>query len=179
MQSALIVDGFVLAAVLESDLGGHRKVTWFRLLRPMVLTSAIIPLYLTAVTTDGSGLILEVVLAVVGVAVGLVATALMTVYRSPATGRPVSRAGVAYALLWIVVIGARAAFTYGSSHWFASQLGHWMATNAVTADGITDALIFMAIAMVLTRTIAMAIRGQRLGGGRSTNTNRELQEASR
>jgi hypothetical protein len=33
-----------------------------------------------------------------------------------ATGRPVSRAGVPYAALWAVIIGARAVFSYGAEH---------------------------------------------------------------
>ena len=55
MQSDLIVDAVLLAAVLEADLGGHRKIGKFRLLRPLALAAVIIPLYLTAVTTSGAG----------------------------------------------------------------------------------------------------------------------------
>jgi hypothetical protein len=177
MQSALVVDAFVLAAVLEANLGGHRKVTTFRLLRPILLTAAIIPLYLTAVSDHGTGLVLEVALAAAGVVVGLVAMAFMAVYRSPETGRPVSRAGAAYAAVWLIVIGARAAFTYGSSHWFSSQLGHWMVRNTVTGDAITDGLIFMAIAMILTHTVAVAVRARHLPTLTSGSTRRELQAA--
>jgi hypothetical protein len=177
MGSALIVDAFVLAAVLESDLGGHRKITMFRLVRPVLMTAAIIPLFLTSVTTHGSGLLLGVVLALVGILVGLLAMAFMTVYRNPETGGPVSRAGAAYAALWIVVVGVRAGFTYGSDHWFASTLEHWMVRNAITADAITDGLIFMALAMVLTRTLTLSIRARRLPAAISTDTGSELRAA--
>jgi hypothetical protein len=87
---------------------------------------------------------------------------LMTIYRSPTSSKPVSRAGAAYAGLWIAVIGTRALFTYGSSNWFGPQLDHWMIRNSVTGDAITDGLIFMAVAMILTRTIAMANRARHL-----------------
>lgn len=177
MDSALIVDAFVLAAVLESDLGEHRKITTFRLIRPVLIALAIIPLFLTAVTTRGHGLLLEVVLGMAGILVGLLAMAFMTVYRSPESGRPVSRAGAAYAALWIVVIGARAAFTYGSHHWFASQLGHWMVSNAITGDAITDALIFMAVTMVLTRTVALFVRARRLPAATSSDADHQLRAA--
>ncbi len=40
MQSALIADAVVLAAVPEADLGSHRKITRFRLLRPLLLAAA-------------------------------------------------------------------------------------------------------------------------------------------
>jgi hypothetical protein len=89
----------------------------------------------------------------------------------------VSRAGTGYAALWTVVIGARAAFSYGSNHWFSSQLGHWMVRNTVTANAITDALIFMAIAMLLTRTIALASRAKHVPALGAGEPVRELQAA--
>jgi hypothetical protein len=162
LVDAEIVNVIVLAAVLEGDLGSHRKITKFRILRPILTTASVVPLFLQKVTTHGHGLILELALAAAGVVLGLVATALMTVYRSPETGRPVSRAGTGYAALWIAVVGARAAFSYGSYHWFSPQLGHWMVTNAINSSAITDALVFMAVTLVLTRTIALAARAGHL-----------------
>jgi hypothetical protein len=173
MQSDLIIDAIVLAAVLEADLGAHRKVGKLRVVRPLLVAGLIIPLYLKGVTTAGTGLTLEIALAAAGVVFGLIATALMTVYRSPKTNRPVSRAGAAYAALWVVVIGARAAFSYGALHWFGPQLGHWMIRNAVTSAAITDALIFMAVTMMLTRTIGLAFGAHKLAGsGQPIDTDR-------
>ena len=65
--------------------------------------------------------------------------------------------------LWVVVIGARTAFSYGSVHWFGPQLDSWMTQHAVTSAALTDALIFMAIAMVVTRTAGLALRARNLG----------------
>jgi Kef-type K+ transport system membrane component KefB len=86
----------------------------------------------------------------------------MKVYRSPKTGRPVSRAGFGYAILWIIVIGARSAFSYGSAHWFGPQLGTWMAAHHVGSGAITDTLLLMAVGMLLTRTIGLAARAHAL-----------------
>jgi hypothetical protein len=163
MESALIVDAVVLAAVLQADLGQSRKIDKFRLLRPVLVAAGLVPVFLEAVSTHGSGLILEVTLAVVGVILGMVAVSLLTIYRSPETNKPVSRAGSSYAALWIVVIGARALFTYGSSNWFSAQLGQWMLRNGVSSKAIIDGLIFMAVAMVLTRTVAMARQARHVG----------------
>jgi hypothetical protein len=93
---------------------------------------------------------------------GLATATLMSVYRSPKTGKAVTRAGIAYAGLWTAVISARAAFSYGSVHWFGPQLGRWMANHSVTSSAITDGLIFMAVAMLLTRVIAMGLRAKNL-----------------
>jgi hypothetical protein len=159
---ALLINAIVLVAVLEADAGPHRKITRFRVLRPIILAGAIIPVYLKSFASHGTGLALEIAGTVAGVILGLAATTLMSVYRSPRTGRPVSRAGLGYAVLWIVVIGARSAFSYGSHHWFSRQLGTWMTQHTVTADALTDALIMMAVTMLLTRTLSIAARASSL-----------------
>lgn len=177
MEQALIIDAVVLLAVMEADIGQHRKISKFRVLRPLVLAVTIVPIYLKGVTTTGTGLTLEVALTAAGVLLGLAAVALMTVYRSPQTTRPVSRAGWGYALLWIAVIGARALFTIGSAHWFGPQLAQWMARNSVPAAALTDALIFMAIAMLVTRTLGMVVQARRLPASKPNQPIPQLQEA--
>ena len=100
------------------------------------MAGAIIPLYLTGVVTAGTGFTLELALAAAGVVLGLIAVALMTVYTNPRSSRPVSRAKAGYAALWINVIAARPAFSYGSTLWFGPQLANWMTRNAVSAAAI-------------------------------------------
>jgi len=158
----MIINPVVLFVVLESDLGPHRKITRFRVIRPLVSACLIVPLFIKGVSTTGTGLILELALAAAGITLGLATATLMSVYPSPKTGKAVTRAGFGYAGMWTAVIGARAAFSYGSVHWFGPQLGRWMANNSVTSSAITDALIFMAVAMLLTRVIAMGVRAKHL-----------------
>jgi hypothetical protein len=158
LQQAMLINIAVLFAVLEADLGPHRKIGAFRIMRPLMLAGAIVPLFVQNPATHGAGLGLELTAGLAGVLAGLGATGLTHVYRSPRTGRPVSRTGFAYATLWITVIGARMAFSYGSEHWFSAQLGSWMARNSITSDALTDALLVMAIAMTLTRTLGLAAR---------------------
>jgi hypothetical protein len=179
MKEALIFNAIVLLVVLEADIGPHRKIGWFRILRPFVTSGVAVVIFMKAITTSGAGLTLELALAASGIVLGLAATALMRVYRSPRTGRPVSRAGVAYAVLWIVVIGARTAFSYGSVHWFGSQLAHWMTQHAVTTAAITDALIFMAIAMVITRTAGLALRARNLGPADAAEPSQQVAAPTR
>ena len=162
LTQAMIVNASVLAAVLHSDLGRARKIGPMRILRPLLIAGAIIPLFIDSPVTHGTGLSLELIGVAAGLLGGLAALALMRVHRSPSTGKPVSRAGGPYALLWTLVIGARAAFSYGSYHWFPSQLDHWCAAHQVTGAAITDGLIFMAVAMLLTRTIGLGLRASRL-----------------
>jgi hypothetical protein len=152
--SAWVINLAVLAAVLVSDLG-HRKVTVFRLLRPVVLTAVIIGFYVKSVVTNGNGLIFELGLGALGIVLGIAASALFQVRRE-SDGSAWSTAGATYALLWVVVVGARLAFEDEATT--SHALDHWFATNRLSSNAITDALILMAITMVLARTGGLRVR---------------------
>jgi hypothetical protein len=162
LTKALIVNALILFAVLEADLGPARKVGRFRLLRPLLLSASIVPLFLEAIATQGTGLALEIAGGVAGVLLGLAAASMMTVRREPGTGRLVTRAGAAYAALWIAVIAARSCFSVGAVHWFNHPLATWMAHHQVTGAAITDTLIIMAVAMTLARTIGLGVRANEI-----------------
>ena len=155
--SIWIVNLVVLASVLGTDLG-RREVTRRRLLRPAIVAAVIVPMYLKHPATSGTGLALELTLSGVGLALGLAAAALLRTRRDPVGGQVVTRGGVGYAALWTGVVGARLAFSYGAQHWFGESLGRWMYQHSVTADALTDALVLMAIAMLLGRTGTLALR---------------------
>jgi hypothetical protein len=162
LTDAMIINGAVLFATLEGDLGPHRKIGLVRILRTPVVVAAVIPLFLDTPVTHGNGLLVELAGIATGLLCGLIVTTLMRVYRSPETGKPVSAAGLPYALAWTLIVGARAAFSYGASNWFPTQIAQWSASHQVTGAAITDGLIFMAITMVLVRTIGLAARTTRL-----------------
>jgi hypothetical protein len=168
--SILIANLAVLLAVLESDLG-TRKVGAFRIARPLLMAFGIVPLLIEHPATTGPGEALELALAGLGALLGVLAsTRLMRVGYDVAKGCVVSRAGVAYGFFWCAVIGARLLFTYGANHWYTNSLVHWMSTNHVSADALTDALIFMAIAMAMTRTLRLLVAR----GHASSSIRREL-----
>jgi hypothetical protein len=162
LTNALIINALVLFAVLESDLGRARKLSRFRILRPLLLSAAIVPMFLQAVATHGTGLALEIGGGVAGALLGLTAARLMSVRLQPATGRVVTRAGAAYAAVWIVVIAARSCFSIGAQHWFNHSLASWMVAHQVSSAAITDTLIIMAVAMTLTRTLSLVVRSVQL-----------------
>jgi hypothetical protein len=162
LTEAMIINGAVLIAVLEGDLGPHRKIGKLRILRPLITVAVIIPLFIDSPVTHGNGLLIELAGVTAGLLCGVVVAALMRVYRSPKTGLPVSAAGLPYALAWIGVVGARAAFSIGATNWFPAQLDQWCLTHQVSGAAITDGLIFMALTMVLVRTASLGTRARRL-----------------
>jgi hypothetical protein len=155
-----IVDLVVLAAVLQADLG-RRKVARLRLARPILMAGVIVPFFAKTIATSGPGLTLELAGAGVGALLGLLAAGLMRVEYDPGRHTVFSRAGVAYAALWVAVAGARLWFAYASAHVFPVQLGRWLATSHITADALTDALIFVSLGMLVTRTAALLGKASR------------------
>jgi hypothetical protein len=158
----MIINVAVLISVLEGDFGPHRKIGKFRILRPLITIAVVIPIFIDRPVTHGNGLLVELAGVAAGLFCGLVASALMRVYRSPRTGRPASAAGLPYALVWIVVVAARTVFSIGATRWFGVQLDQWSFAHQVTGAAITDGLIFMALTMVLVRTASLATRSRRL-----------------
>ena len=162
LAEAMIVNAIVLVTVLASDLGPARKINRMRLLRPVIAAAVIIPIFIGRPATSGTGLVVEIAGTAAGILAGLAAAALMRVRRSPETGRPVSSAGWPYAIFWTVIVGARAAFSYGAAHWFTHSIVSWAIANQVSQAAITDGLIFMAVAMIIIRTAGLAARANRL-----------------
>jgi hypothetical protein len=157
--SVWIINLVVLGVVLEADLG-RRKITWLRLARPVVVAGVIIIYYLakTPVATAGNGLTFELGLAALGIVLGLAAGMIFRVFRD--RGFAWSQAGMGYAALWIVIIGARIGFAEATSRSHSLQV--WLGTHHITADAITDALIFMAVGMLLLRTASLRVRAAAL-----------------
>ncbi|MBO0773764.1 MAG: hypothetical protein J2P35_20120, partial [Actinobacteria bacterium] len=98
LTEAMIVNGVVLATVLATDLGPARKISKMRLLRPVIAAAVIIPFFVARPASHGMALAVEIAGVAAGLLSGLAANALMGVYRSPATGKPVSRAGLPYGI---------------------------------------------------------------------------------
>lgn len=156
-NSLLIFNLILLAVVLESDLG-RRKISAFRVLRPLIGAAVIIPFFVATPAVNGWGLGLELAGVALGAALGLTAASLLSVEWDPETRRAYTRAGLGYAALWVAVSAARYGFAYGAQHVFARPLGEFMAANKVTPGVLADALIFVFVTMYLIRTVSLVMR---------------------
>src|SRR5690242_7168745 len=146
--------------VLISGLG-TRTVGRLRLIRPFLAAAVVVPFFLKGVVTSGNGLLLVIAGIAAGAVLGLAAAACLRVRRDHQTGTVTSHAGAAYAAIWIVVSVGRLFFDYGANHLFTAQLFSFGMTYHITLAALTDSLIFLSLAMLLTRTAALATRARR------------------
>lgn len=155
----LILNVGLLAFVLGTNLG-TRTVTGRRLLLPVVLVLVAGWVFLQDLPTAGGDARLELAGALIGVVLGIAAAALMPVRRD-AAGRPVTTAGIGYAVLWIAVIGGRIAFGYSATGWASSPVGEFSMAQQITgAAAWTSAFVLMALAMVLSRVAVTAVHAR-------------------
>jgi hypothetical protein len=180
--SIWIANLVILGAVLEADLG-RKRVWWWRILRPIVATAIVVPLFVKSPQGSGNGLLFELTVAAGGLIFGLLITlGLMRVGTDQATGQLSSWAGFPYGAAWVLIIGGRLIFSYGANHWYAHDLGRWLQTSHISTDGLTDGLILMAIMMALTRTGRLAvalIHNNKVMAGEARETETERQPSVR
>ncbi|MEV4422214.1 hypothetical protein AB0L40_19895 [Patulibacter sp. NPDC049589] len=158
----LLLNAAILGVVLFSDLG-RKAFSRRRLVRPLLIAGIVGATMVAGVPSHGDGLLLIVLGVTAGVVLGALAGGLLRV-EADGDAPVVTVGGPAYAAFWTTVAGLRVAFAYGSDHWFRSDLGTWMLHHQVTSDALTDALVLMALAMVVTRTISVLARVHAAGG---------------
>ena len=162
LTEAMIVNGVVLATVLATDLGPARKIGRMRLLRPVIAAAVIIPLFIQNPVTHGTGLTVEIAGTVAGLLVRAGRRGAHARLPQPAdgqAGQPGRRA------VRDLVDGCRRR-PGGLLLRLRALVQHpvvsWAIANQVSVAAITDGLIFMAVAMVLVRTLGLGVRASRL-----------------
>jgi len=156
------------ATVLITQLGRH-TLTWRRMLLPLVVVALVGRQYLQTIPAVGGDLDFEILCAVFGTACGVLAAGLVSLQRDPASGRISTKAGIAYAALWVVVLGGRLGFAYLATNGWSAQVRQFSIDHAITAGAWTAAFVLMALAMVLARTLvvggrALLLRGEQRAG---------------
>ncbi|WP_207755385.1 hypothetical protein [Nonomuraea cypriaca] len=167
--SALIASGSILTIILATDLG-HRRITTMRMLRSMIAVAVIIVIFVHSFPTQGNDLSLQLVGIGTGVICGLIAGALLPAYVHKSSGELHTFGGIGYALVWIVLSAGRVVFAYGADNWFAEDLVRFSIDYRISGpDTYANTFVFMALAMVLTRTAVLLTKMRKLRGGAATD----------
>lgn len=135
------------------------RYDWRAVLIPLAIAAFVAKYYLRGVPTGGSDLLLLVTLTVIGVVFG-VASAAVTRVWSDGGRYALVQAGAAAAALWVLGMGSRLAFAVWASHGGAPTLVRFSEQHHLSLSAWTAALVFMALAEVLSRIAILAWRGR-------------------
>lgn len=140
---------------------GTRTVTATTFGLPLAIVVAAVAFFLVPLPSAGNDLALVLAFGAVGALLGLAASAATRLEHRD--GILTATAGPAFTALWVVMIGARIAFAQWATGPGSASVGAFSREHLVTgADAWTAAFVVMALAMVVARTAALAVRSYRL-----------------
>ena len=129
---------------------------------PVLAVGAAAVMFLHSVPGGGSDIALDLLCLSAGAALGAVG-GLATHLRAGADGRPLGRAGVLAASMWIAGVGARMIFYFAATHGAGPAIAAFSVAHHITGPGAwTAALVMMALADVTARLAVVYLRGRRL-----------------
>ena len=140
----------------------ERPLTNRSLIRPLVIVSVAVAVYLHGIPTGGNNLVLVAVLALLGALIGL-ASAQAVIMRRAADGQVLARGGWASGFFWVLGMGSRFAFIVWITHGGFAAIAGFSAQHAITSgQAWTAGLLAMALFEVLGRTALLAARRSQL-----------------
>ena len=129
---------------------------------PVLAVGAAAVMFLHTIPAGGSDLALEAAAVAAGAAMGAIG-GLATRLRLGADGRPLGRAGILAAGMWIGGVGARLAFAVAATNGAGPAIARFSVAHHITGSSAwVAALVMMALADVLTRLAVIYLRGRRL-----------------
>jgi hypothetical protein len=129
---------------------------------PVLAVGVAAVLFLHSVPLGGSDAVLELACVLAGATMGAVGGLATHLRRGP-DGRPMGRAGVLAASMWVGGVGARLAFAVAASNGAGPAIARFSMASHITGSAAwIAALIMMAMADVLTRLVLIYLRGRRL-----------------
>lgn len=163
-MQALLIGGSIFLVMLFTGLG-RRKLTTHAVIRPLIIVGVFAVIYLKSAPTATGG---EWALYAVGVAIGLlfgsVAALFTKVERDTETGAVMTVAGAGFAITWFVAMALRLLFVWAVTDLpaFREQVGIFMMGHQIEQSAIAPFFVIWALAMVVSRVVAIQIRARRL-----------------
>jgi hypothetical protein len=145
----------LILSVLRQARGKH--LTWRQLAWPLGLVGWAAAKYLHGIPNTDANLALVISCAIVGAALGAGAGALTTIHRRR-DGTLIAKATLATILLWTAGTLGRLVFGLYADHGGAHSIAAFSHGTAISARAWAPALILMALAEVIGRTVVLGVR---------------------
>ena len=122
--------------------------------------------YLRSIPTYGNDLTLVLIGSLAGVTLGTLC-GLVTLVYPDRDGIPFAKATGAAAVLWILGVGSRIAFSLYAQHGGGPTIEHFSIAHSLSPEAWVAGFVLMAILEALSRTVVLLVRARRLevGGG--------------
>jgi len=147
----------VFAAVVFLRLGRHRYTRRQRILT-IALVVFLVLTFVKGMPTSGNDIPLEVACLGLGALFGFAMLAVMSVEKDDSTGDIWVRAGIAYLVLWVALLGSRVFFAYSATGWARRDVGRFFIANRLSFTAITPAFVLMTIGSIAVVTVGIALR---------------------
>jgi hypothetical protein len=147
----------VLVAVVFLRLGRHRYTRRQRIVT-LAVVAVLVLNYVKNMPTSGNDVLLEMACLALGALFGVVMLAVTSVEQDTTTGDVWVKAGIAYLLLWVILLGSRVFFAYSATGWARQDVGRYFIRNHLSFTAITPAFALMTIGSLSVFTIGLAIR---------------------
>ncbi|WP_030989170.1 hypothetical protein [Streptomyces sp. NRRL S-1813] len=153
------VNGILVLLVVRQVRGS--RLDLINLVLPVVLVGATAVYYLRSVPTVGNDLVLELVLAGSGAALGALC-GLTTHLRRKADGVH-AKAGFVAAALWVFGMTFRMGFAFADDHGAGDAIANFSRHHQISsAQAWIAAFVMMALAQAVTRLVVIRYRAYRL-----------------
>ena len=128
---------------------------------PLALVGYAAVKYLHGIPTAGNDLELVALCLAAGLGLGVLCGFFTLVYPD-ASGVAYARATGIAAALWVAGVSGRLAFGYYAEHGGGPTIARFSHAHALTPQAWPTALILMALAEVVSRSVVLIVRGRRL-----------------
>jgi len=157
--------GYVLSLALVIFIFTQIKERPFRrfdLIRPLVIVTFVAMLFLRSFPTQGNDLAFIIISTIVGAVLGALCglTTKMRVKESVV----LTSVGLAAIFFWCIGVVARSVFSFSVEHGGREAIGRFSIQHHITDSGWVTALVLMALAEVVARTLTLTTRAKRETG---------------
>jgi hypothetical protein len=164
----LLNAAFVLLVLRQAR---ERELDRRSVIVPLMLMLFVGSQYLHALPTAGNDLVFIVLLAIVGLTLGVLG-GFATQVRAGERGVALARVGWIAGGLLVLGIGARMAFAFAVGHGFEDAVRSFSIAHQIGAEAWPAALVLMALVEVGSRIAVVQVRGHRLAAALGLRLNR-------